>query len=398
MKPIVFVYSLIFIFVVGFACMSNFAHGQEMSSKRWDVQMIEDAPIWHRLRIHYFDNPVKKYWPERKAALQTIINQFPASRGADDAALMLAGGQASIEGDRAGALITLGQVMANYQDGNTVVVGWAPDIGCALDRTWLETIVLLSPTGSVSESRPFDRYGGISKEDLERLAYFEHLEKYPRRTIDVAQLVSAQIRAEEGDFKGAIAELEALIARSANLRQVVATDQQFAVRSRDTFTFRITRLSAPIRFSPLHVRGIARPQYSAYRYLMHLYQSQKDVKKAMVVGLELANIASPDGREWFINEEIGNLLAKNGRWAKAAEQYQLAVNAYREFVEENIVERELANQSLPSGATSWRQQVMKTSIGHQLTVLEKLLTEAKAKREEAKTRSQAPSEISPSRN
>jgi tetratricopeptide (TPR) repeat protein len=392
MKPIVFVYSLIFIFVVGFACMSNFAHGQEMSSKRWDVQMIEDAPIWHRLRIHYFDNPVKKYWPERKAALQTIINQFPASRGADDAALMLAGGQASIEGDRAGALITLGQVMANYQDGNTVVVGWAPDIGCALDRTWLETIVLLSPTGSVSESRPFDRYGGISKEDLERLAYFEHLEKYPRRTIDVAQLIRAQIRAKEGDFKGAIAELEAIIDKSAELKTLVAIDEQV---TRPNITH-----SAPVRIVPflVRLRGVARPQYSAYRYLMHLYQSQKDVKKAMVVGLELANIASPDGREWFINEEIGNLLAKNGRWAKAAEQYQLAVNAYREFVEENIVERELANQSLPSGATSWRQQVMKTSIGHQLTVLEKLLTEAKAKREEAKTRSQAPSEISPSRN
>ena len=379
MKPIVFVYSLIFIFVVGFACMSNFAHGQEMSSKRWDVQMIEDAPIWHRLRIHYFDNPVKKYWPERKAALQTIINQFPASRGADDAALMLAGGQASIEGDRAGALITLGQVMANYQDGNTVVVGWAPDIGCALDRTWLETIVLLSPTGSVSESHPFDRYGGISKEDLERLAYFEHLEKYPRRTIDVAQLVSAQIRAEEGDFKGAIAELEALIARSANLRQVVATDQQFAVRSRDTFTFRITRLSAPIRFSPLHVRGIARPQYSAYRYLMYFYQSQKDVKKALAIGLELANIASSDGREWFINEQMGNLLAQNGSWAKAEEQYQLTLNGYRAYVERFIAEQEASNTPPPPEATSWRQYIV-VRWHHRLTILEKKLAEAKAKR------------------
>ena len=96
--------------------------------------------------------------------------------------------------------------MDNYREGNTVVVGWAPDIGCALDRTWLGTTVLLSPSGSVSESRPFDRYGGISKEKLEILAYFEHLEKYPRRTIDVAQLISAQIRAEQQDFKGAIAE------------------------------------------------------------------------------------------------------------------------------------------------------------------------------------------------
>ena len=137
--------------------------------------------------------------------------------------------------------------MANYPDGNTVVVGWAPDIGCALDRTWLGTTVLLSPIGfSVSESRPYDRYGTISKGNLEKLAYFEHLEKYPRRTIDVAQLISAQIRAKEGDFKGAIAELEALIARSANLRQIITTDQQLASHPKDV-------LSAVIRFSPLHV-------------------------------------------------------------------------------------------------------------------------------------------------
>jgi lipopolysaccharide biosynthesis regulator YciM len=131
---------------------------------------------------------------------------------------------------------------------------------------------------------------------------------------------------------------------------------------------------------------------------MHLYQSQSEVEKAIAIGLELANTASPDGSRWSINQSVGDLLAQNGRWAKAEEQYQLAVNAYREFVEETIVEKELANQSLPSSATSWRQQIMKTSIGHQLTVLEKLLTEAKAKREAAKAEPQAPSEISPSRN
>ena len=75
------------------------SHGQEISSKRWDLQMIEEAPIWHRLKIHYFKEPVKEYWPKRKTALQSVITQFPASRWADDAALMLAGGQASIEGE-----------------------------------------------------------------------------------------------------------------------------------------------------------------------------------------------------------------------------------------------------------------------------------------------------------
>ena len=362
------------------------AHGQEMSSKRWDLQMIEEAPIWHRLKIHYFSDPIEKYWPQRKTALQTVINQFPASRWADDAALMLAGGQASIEGDRAGALITLRQVMANYPDRNTVVVGWAPDIGCALDRTWLGTTVLLSPSGSVTESRPFDRYGGISKEKLEILAYFEHLEKYPRRTIDVAQLIRAQIWAEGGDFKGAIAELEAIIDKSAELKTLVAIDEQV---TRPNITH-----SAPVRIVPflVRLRGVARPQYSAYRYLMHLYQSQKDVKKAMAVGLELANIASPDGREWFINRVVGNLLAQNGRWAQAEEQYQFAVNGYRAYVERLIAEKELSNESLPPGGTSWSQQIWEGwGMDRTLTELEKRLTEAKAK-------PQAPSQISPSHN
>ena len=138
--------------------------------------------------------------------------------------------------------------------------------------------------------------------------------------------------------------------------------------------------------------GLLRPQYSAYRYLMHLYQSQKDVKKAMVVGLELANIASPDGTEWFINRVVGNLLAQNGRWAQAEEQYQFAVNGFRAEVEGIIAEKELSNESLPPGATSWSQQIWKVwRMDLTLTELEKRLTEAKAK-------PQAPSQISPARN
>ena len=353
------------------------AHGQEMSSKRWDLQMIEEAPIWHRLKIHYFSDPVEKYWPQRKTALQTVITQFPASRWADDAALMLAGGQASIEGDRTGALITLRQVMDDYPDGNTAIVGWTSDNGCHLDVIWLI---------SSSHLHPFDRFGGITKDNLEILAYFEHLEKYPRRTTEVAQLISAQIRAEGGNFKGAIAELEAIIDRSTELGTLVTIDEQ-ATHPNITFN----PLAAPI-FAPFVIRGFARPQYSAYRYLMHLYQSQKDVKKAMAVGLELANIASPDGREWFINRVVGNLLAQNGRWAQAEEQYQFAMNGFRAEVEALIVEKELSNESLPPGATSWSHQIWKVwRMDRTLTELEKRLTEAKAK-------PQAPSQISPSRN
>ena len=178
MKSGVVLFFLIFIFQIMLANGVSTAYGQEISSKRWDLQMIEEAPIWHRLKMYHFFDPIK-YWPERKTELQTLINQFPASRWADDAALILAGGQASIEGDRAGALVTLRRVIADYPDGNTIVVNWLPDSGCRLDEIWLVITGGLSAKGSVSSSRPFDRYGTISKGNLEILAYFEHLENIP---------------------------------------------------------------------------------------------------------------------------------------------------------------------------------------------------------------------------
>ena len=114
---------------------------------------------------------------------------------------------------------------------------------------------------------------------------------------------------------------------------------------------------------------------------MHLYQSQTEVEKAIAVGLELANIASPDGRHWSINRLVGDLLAKNGHWANAEEQYQLASNGYREFVEDTIAEKESSNDSLPSGAVSWRQQILEVwGMGVQLTELDNRVSNAKAKR------------------
>ena len=378
MKPIVFVYSILLTFVVEFTSMSNFAHGQETRSQRWDLRMEAEIEIWKEIRLYYSFSPAD--WPDRKKRLQKIINQFPTSQWADDAALMLAGGQAAVDGNTESGITALRQVMENYPSERTIVVGWNPYRGCALEHLWLmATVPILSRSRSYQSGAHW----------LEIIAYFDHLEKYPRRTVDVAQFMVAQMLHRQGDVKGAIVALEAIIDRAGDLKTLVATDDQLAKRPN------VHLVNSSERYA---FREVDRPQYFAYRYLMRLYQSQSEVEKAIAIGLELANVASPDGSRWSINRLVGDLLTKNRRWAKAEEQYQLAVNAYREFVEETIVEKELSNQSLPPGATSWRQQVMKTSIGHQLTVLEKLLTEAKAKREAAKTRSQAPSEISPSRN
>ncbi len=380
MKPIVFVYSILLIFVVEFTGMFNFAHGQEIRSQRWDLHMEAEREIWKNIRLYSSVNSAN--WPERKSQLEKVINQFPTSQWADDAILILVGEQAVIDGNTESAIAALRQVMESYPLEDTIVAGWSRDQGCRLDHFWLmSTVPLLSRS----------RSGHRGDQWLEIIAYFEHLEKYPRRTVDVAQLMIAQMLYSQRNVKGAIAELEAIIDREADLRTIVVADNQLAkrpnahlVKSYTSYGFR---------------QEVTRPQYSAYRYLMPLYQSQSEVKKAIAIGLELANVASPDGRYWSMNRLVGDLLAKNGRWAKAAEQYQLAVNAYREFVEETIAEKELSNQSLPPGATSWRQQILEVwGMNHRLTELEKRLTEAKAKREAAKAESQAPSEGSPSQN
>jgi tetratricopeptide (TPR) repeat protein len=366
MKSTVFVYSFILTFVGGFTYMANFAHSQEIHSQRWDLRMMAERKIWKEIRLYYSRNPAER-WPERKNRLQKIINQFPTSQWADDAALMLAGGQAAVDGNTESAIAALRQVMESYPSEHTIVVGWRTYMGCKLDYMWmLETVPLLSRP----RSRPIRVDVPPSGQKREILAYFEHLEKYPRRTVDVAQLMIAQMLSSQGDVKGAIAELETIIDRTGDLRTIVAADNQLAKRP----NAHLVKSHTPYAF-----QRVARPQYAAYIDLMLLYQSQSEVEKAIAIGLELANIASSDGREWFINEQMGNLLAQNGSWAKAEEQYQITLNGYRAYVERFIAEREASNAPPPPEATSWRQYIV-VRRHHHLTILEKKLAEAKAKR------------------
>ena len=361
------------VLLIMFADVSAIAYGQdayrqEISAKRWDIRMLEEAPIWRSLVLNYRCAEKPKYWPEKKAALQAILSQFSTSRWADDAALVLAGDQASIDKNTEGAIDALRQVMENYPSGNTVVTGWYSDFGCTVDEIWLRVSGRLRTKG-----RPFGRDdGSISEYNLAFLSYFNHTEKYPRRTIDVAQLIIAEMLMMQDNTQGAVGELESIVARSANLSTIAAADRQLA-----------NRPDAHIVENLAHTglrQQMQWPQYSAYVHLMRLYQSQGEVEKAIAVGLELANIASPDGGHWSINRSVGNLLAKNGRWAKAEEQYQLALNGYREYVEDQIAQKESSNDSPPPGV-SWRQQILEEwGMGRKLTKLENLVSEARAKR------------------
>ena len=51
--------------------------------QRWDL-MIDEAHIWHNLVDNYFYSDAQKYWPERKAGLEKILEKYPESRWADE--------------------------------------------------------------------------------------------------------------------------------------------------------------------------------------------------------------------------------------------------------------------------------------------------------------------------
>lgn len=368
------VLSAIFITLITLAGAAYVAHGEQIGSQRWDLRMIEESPIWKYLLVNYAYADKVKYWPERKAALQIVINRFPDSRWADDAALFLAGGQASFEGDMKGAIAALKQVMEKYPSEHTIVSRWEYGRGCGLDEAWLMCrggLVFLNPDRSIRERRPFDRYGKISQEKREILVYFDHLGKYPRLTKDVAQLMIADMLVTQGDVAGAIAELKAIIARYPNLAAITATDREAANKTDGYLIGHGFHGNSPIW----------RPQYSAYIRLMNLYQSQGKKAKAIATGLALASSCSPDGWHLNINRTVGDFLATNSRWAEAEKQYQLALKGYRKVVENTISRRESFGDPPPPGSVSWRQQILEEwGMGAKLTKLENLVRDAQANR------------------
>jgi len=193
--------------------MSVLTHAQNISTdpERWDLRMIEEEPIWFNLFANYYFAEKGKYWNDTKVKLKTIINEYPESRWIDDAELMLAGGKASFEGDIQGAIDILEDIIEKYPASQTVVTYWAPDSGCRFDMDWMYSVAF------IMGGKAFDRYGTINKYDRALLYYFEHLEKYPRFTKDVAKFIIALMLSQQGDMVGAITELESLIAINPDL-------------------------------------------------------------------------------------------------------------------------------------------------------------------------------------
>ena len=353
----------------------------EPAAQRWDLRMIEEAPIWDYLLVKYGYAAHAKYWPERKAALQTIVNEVPDSRWADDAALILACGKADFEGDANGAVAALREVIKKYPDGHTIVDEWSPPEGCRLDQAWLMWVgglVFLNPDRTIGVSRPFDRDGKISQEEREILAYFDHLEKHPKLTIDVAQCFIADKLWRQGKLAGATAELEAIIARHPDLAAINAADRQAAVQADGYLIGHVP---------PNETTPVWRPEYDAYLWLSGLYQAQGQNDNAVATAVALAEACSADGWYYRLNRRVGDRCAENGRWTEAERQYRLGVQGYRQVVADRAARQEAAEAAgliskPPDFVESWEKTILEVwEWKAVLEVLENLVQEAQAKGE-----------------
>lgn len=306
--------------LVGSVEYSVYAEQPVPDTTRWDLVMIKEAPIWKNLLKNYGYAEHKKYWPERKAALETIVNQVSDSRWADDALLILACGKAGFENDTVGAIADLRNVVKEYPKAQTIVVYWDPDIGCVFDQTWLMWrggLVFLNPDKTIRIAKPFDRDDEISQMENEALAYFGHLEKYPRSTKVMARLFMAEILArKKGDVQGAIAVLEEITADAAGY--LAATVQADGI--------------AALKPDGYHIRTLYRPELGAYFSLIGRYEELGKIDKAIAKADEFAGIANKAPR-WDIIKRLGEFYNRHNLKGKAAAQYRLALTKVKEYIE-----------------------------------------------------------------
>lgn len=293
--------------------------------QRWDLRIIDEARInkahlWFNLLTEYSNARYKEAWSRRKAALQEVVEKYPASQWADDAAVILACGKYEFEGDRDGAIADLKAAVAKYPNGHSIVdtFYWPIGEGCRLDGVFVHTggsLVVMDPNGEIKKTYPFDRNGEIHQKGKEILAYFAHLERYPIYTRDVANVSIAKILLNEKDYSGAVAAVETVVADANRMSRVARADKIAA--------------SDPNGF---FLEGVYRPEYAAYTLLVYAYGKLGDKEKA-IAKLDACSAIVNQSHRYSMMLTMGRFYKHYGLRSKARAQYQRALQQLEEFIE-----------------------------------------------------------------
>lgn len=324
--------------VVFFARVSSFGAQAAGEHARWDLMMINESGIWEKLLTNYPYAKHQKHWSERKAALEQIVSDFPDSQWADDAELILACGKFKFEGkagvddlvsnaeaysqryfgDAEVAINELRTIIKKYPNDRSIVKSWwSPGNGCKLNDVWLHNqgnLISRNPDGTVRTRRPFDRDGPMSQQKEEVLAYFEHLDRHPIHTKDVARFFISNILGHQKKYAEASLELELVLADAAELTEAVRADRSAALREDGFF-----------------IRGVFRPQHMAYYSLMSYYEKTNNIEKAIAETDKFAAIVN-QGARYGIIKHVGTIYEKHGVRSKANAQYRLAIGRINDYI------------------------------------------------------------------
>lgn len=343
--------------------------------KPWDQRIIEDAYIWKNIMVNYLELEDSLYWLEREQALIKVINEFPESRWADDAALFLSTEKAIIENNLDTAIVELKEIINKYPEGNTIISTYNGKFGCLINKTWLmwaSSRVFLNEDFSIRTSFPFNKDGVISILENEALSYFAHLEKYPQKTKDVAQYIIALTLYQKGDINGAISELKAIIDRYPDLAKIRKHDFEAAKKKNGYL----------IEFEPPSDRTpIWRIQYAASLKLITLYSQQGNIEKFKYFSSKIVEEVSPDGWYWNINRYIGKLYAKNELPKLALNQYNLSMIGIQEKIEKQGIRMEAlyknGNLQKSNNFTNREDEAKKSNFVYDISEIKLLKTQLK---------------------
>lgn len=355
------IFQIIYLTQIFLLISSGLIAQNDIINESWDQKMIEEAKVWKKLLTHYSKENRTIYWIEREQSLNIVLNEFPKSQWADDAALLIAGEKVIEDHDWDKAIITLREIMKKYPDESTIINNWDAYNGCQISKAWLmwaPCLVILNEDASIKTAFPFNKDGKMDMLEKEALAYFEHLEKYPQRTRDVAQYMIALMLQQKGKTNEAILELEILLSNYPDLSKIRTIDFDASKRENGHLIG-----NEP----PFDALPIWRIQYSASILLINLYVKQNRIEEAITICSKLVQQCSPDGWYWNINEFIGNIYATNNFPTLAYEQYDKSINGIKEKSKIKAIRMDAllstGNAMKPENFVSWDDVILKSNKG-----------------------------------
>lgn len=266
-------------------------------------------------------------WPKRKAALQSIIDQYPNNQYADDAAIVLAYGKFEYENDSDAAIAALKQVIKQYPNSQTILCTLRiPGMGFRFEEPWEKAV---NGLGDFDRIQAMTEAGEMDQSILIKRAivYLNHIDKYPRSSKSFAHYLISGILMYENKCDAAVVEIEQVTREIAKFKKNMLADSDIASG----------------KYGDLIEFG-TRPCEIAHQTLIAFYEKMNKPEMAKEQLDVYASIVNQGGMPLYISK-AGDLYKRQGLTNQARRQYQLALDKLNAGLETKRIQRESGNGS-----------------------------------------------------